>query len=666
MTADTQSPPPAQAEQTVESLRRELTEVHGELQRTNSELLQLTLELEDRVAERTAALRRSEEELRRHRDHLQETVAERTAALEALNRRLKDKLNELQASEERFRSLVVTIPDIVYRIDGDGHFTFVNNAIRRLGYEPETLYGEHFSKIILPADVPAVSRREVLPRLAGRVAKDAETPKLFDERRTGERRTTGLEIRLVARDRGESPGLLQSLGPEAVAVEVNSAGMYSLDLGSREPVFLGTVGVIRDISERKSIEKSLRDSETRLKTIFRHTEAGILLIDVRTRQIKDANPSALAMIGAGMAQVAGTVCHRFVCPAEENQCPVLDLNQKVDRAERTLITIDGRAIPILKTVAPLELDGHPYLLESFVDISDLKKAEAALQRSHDELERRIEARTQALRTTNASLQREVKERTRVQEELQRLLEELKDSQAQLIEAEKMGALGTLTAGIAHELNNPMMGILNFTEYCLKHTDPQDRRYAVLHDTERETLRCIDIVKSLLIFSRRDGAPTEPDQAVDIETLFDRIFRLLQYRIERENVTVQRDRNPEPCQIRTRVGNLHQVLLNLVVNALDAVEAQPEKVIRVRTRLEGAALAVRIEDTGCGIAPELVSRIFDPFFTTKPPGRGTGLGLSVCHSLVAACRGRISCQSQPDAGTCFTLTLPLGRPDAGAA
>jgi PAS domain-containing protein len=190
-----------QAQEEIRRLQNQLAEAHDELEATNSDLLQLTLELDDRVAARTRELVavnqrlekeveeriKAEAQVRRHRDHLEEIVSERTAELKTTNRQLTSNLKELALSEERFRSLVTTIPDIIYRIDENGYFTFVNDAVTLLGWSPDDLIGRHFSAFILPADVDAVSRDRVLPRYAGQILGDGKAPKLFDERRTRER-----------------------------------------------------------------------------------------------------------------------------------------------------------------------------------------------------------------------------------------------------------------------------------------------------------------------------------------------------------------------------------------------------------------------------------------------------------------------------------------------
>ena len=146
---------------------------------------------------------------------------------------------------------------------------------------------------------------------------------------------------------------------------------------------VGLVGMSQDITARKQAEELLKESEARLKTLLSAIQTGVMVIDAETHAIVDANDVALQLIGAPREQVVGAVCHRYVCPAEKGRCPVTDLGKSVDHAERVLLNARGESVPIIKNVTPITLDGRERLLETFVDITDRKRAEAELQAQRD-------------------------------------------------------------------------------------------------------------------------------------------------------------------------------------------------------------------------------------------------------------------------------------------
>ncbi|HEX7588349.1 MAG TPA: PAS domain S-box protein, partial [Anaerolineae bacterium] len=150
---------------------------------------------------------------------------------------------------------------------------------------------------------------------------------------------------------------------------------------------IGLLGVGRDITERKRVEQALVESESRLKTILEKIPTGIMIVDPATHTIVDINPLAAAWVGAPAAEIIGTVCHKYVCPAECGQCPITDLGQAVDNAERVLLTAGGRRLPVIKTVTTVMLNGREHLLESLVDITDRKRSEEQLKylSTHDTL-----------------------------------------------------------------------------------------------------------------------------------------------------------------------------------------------------------------------------------------------------------------------------------------
>lgn len=202
------------------------------------------------------------------------------ALLENANQELEKRLRELRESEERFRTVVLTIPDIIYRIDETGRFIFVNQSVRNFGYEPDELIGRNFSEILLPVEADSVAREKVLPRYAGKITGAENAPKLFDERRTAERRTTGLEVRVLLKDgTRQARAVVESAGSDFIIAEINSSGLFEVNPHTKNRVFLGTVGVIRDITERKKFEEELDLHRVNLEN----------LVSVRTEELRRVN-----------------------------------------------------------------------------------------------------------------------------------------------------------------------------------------------------------------------------------------------------------------------------------------------------------------------------------------------------------------------------------------
>ncbi|MGA1826325.1 MAG: ATP-binding protein [bacterium] len=244
------------------------------------------------------------------------------------------------------------------------------------------------------------------------------------------------------------------------------------------------------------------------------------------------------------------------------------------------------------------------------------------------------------------------------EERQKAEKQFKESQALLIQAEKMGTIGTMTAGIAHELNNPMMGVLNFIQYCIKHTSRDNKIYEVLLDAVQEAKRCIDILRDLLSFTHMEREGEEDFQRESISEIFETAARLLTYKIEKSHVTIRQHIDENTPKILMRVNSMQQVLFNILLNALDAIEDSEQKEIDVTIRSKEDFVEIIISDSGPGIEAKNMKKIFEPFFTTKPPGSGTGLGLSVCRNIIKMHRGKILCDSKIGEGTQFIILLPL--------
>ncbi len=234
--------------------------------------------------------------------------------------------------------------------------------------------------------------------------------------------------------------------------------------------------------------------------------------------------------------------------------------------------------------------------------------------------------------------------------------DLKRLEEQLIQAEKLAAMGQMLAGVAHELNNPLTAILGVTELLRERQGEDDSTKRQLELTHRQARRAARIVQNLLEFSRPASPQKKP---LDLSNLLDRTLQLHEHSLRRNNVEVDFRLQPDLPGVIGDANQLIQVFLNLITNAEQAIrEVRDTGRIQIRAGRNGNQLAITVQDDGVGIRPESLPRIFDPFYTTKRPGGGTGLGLSICMSIIREHGGNIEAETLPAGGSAFTIYLPI--------
>jgi two-component system NtrC family sensor kinase len=241
------------------------------------------------------------------------------------------------------------------------------------------------------------------------------------------------------------------------------------------------------------------------------------------------------------------------------------------------------------------------------------------------------------------------------------MRELTQTQQQLIQSAKLAAVGELGAGVAHEINNPLMIILGNCELALRDVPAEGRAAKRLKIIEAEATRAGKITRDLLNFARHREPRREP---VAVEALVERAVELLGTKLARNRVAVRTVLHPGMPSILGDADHLTQVLLNLGGNAVDAMPEGGELVFQTELRPESDAVVIKVIDSGVGMTAEHARRIFEPFYTTKGRGKGTGLGLAICRELATALGGRLSVTSAPGVGSTFTVRLPRD-PQAGA-
>lgn len=238
---------------------------------------------------------------------------------------------------------------------------------------------------------------------------------------------------------------------------------------------------------------------------------------------------------------------------------------------------------------------------------------------------------------------------------------LSRTQEQLLQSEKLAAMGRLTSQLAHELNNPLYGIMNTLELMKTEIPPANKRRRLLDMALSESMRLTDMLRKMLSFSKPDQ---ERRCTVDMNTILDEILLLHEKQLREVDIKISADLQEDLKPIWASKNQMRQVFLNMVSNAKDAM---PEGgTLSVRTRGDGKQIRVKVADNGIGIKPENLDRIFDTFFTTKVDSeRGVGLGLSVCYGFIKDHGGDIQVQSKVGEGTTFTIILPVSEHETEA-
>jgi PAS domain S-box-containing protein len=394
-----------------------------------------------------------------------------------------------------------------------------------------------------------------------------------------------------------------------------------------------------------------------LETIIEHLPAMVFVKRAEDLRFVRFNRAGENLLGLRRAELLGRNDYDFFPEQQADffvakdrqvlaQGHVEDIPAEPIQTPRGTRWLHTRKIPVVE-------DGVPrYLLGVSIDITEVRRAEEALRTSHAELERRVAERT-------ADLEREVEERRRTEDALRRV-------QEQLLHAQKMEAIGRLAGGVAHDFNNLLTVVLSYTSLLLPSFGPHDRRREFVDEMRRAGERGAALTQQLLAFSRQQVIqPTVLDLAQIVGDMNAMIRRLVG-----EDVIVEAAIAPDLGCIKADAGSIEQVILNLVINARDAMpgggtltlEARNVDVDEAHGRehlggLSGAHVRLAVRDTGVGMDPATQQRIFEPFFTTKPKGKGTGLGLATVFGIVTQAGGHIQVHSEPGEGTTFEVYLP---------
>jgi signal transduction histidine kinase/CheY-like chemotaxis protein len=286
----------------------------------------------------------------------------------------------------------------------------------------------------------------------------------------------------------------------------------------------------------------------------------------------------------------------------------------------------------------------------------VERAAIALHDAKNDLERLVSERTAELTSANVALTSEIAARREAEDTIRRDLEARKQLEARVAAADRMAVVGTLTAGIGHEINNPLAVIIASLTYVgenLRDVDPGT--LDALRDAQAAARRAGEIVQNMRVFVQSNNSVDFADVRRVVTSTVQMVSNEIRHRARLELDIVD---TPHVALPESQLG---QIMLNLLTNAAHALPDNADSVVRIEVRCIAEKIRIRVSDTGTGIPADLRTRIFEPFFTTKPIGVGTGLGLWVCHHIVTSAGGHIELEESSDHGTTFRIELPISRP-----
>ncbi|MHA1357446.1 MAG: PAS domain S-box protein [Candidatus Helarchaeota archaeon] len=536
----------------------------------------------------------------------------------------------LKESEELYKALLRLSPDAVTVTDLQGNITAISEQSLKLnGFDKvEELIGRNAFTLIHPKD-----QQRAIENLNKTL-------------------TTGfvnnLEYTLLRKDGTTFLG------------ELNSALLRDASGKPR-----GFIAIVRDISERKRAEEELKASEERYRDLVENINEVIFRVD-STGKITYISPYLKTLLGFTPDEVINLTFEKFLLPTDLN----LFLNNFLEILKGQPSVFEFRARSKSREIRWLRSNIRPIFKfdkvvgaqGSFWDITELKEAEAMRQNYTEKLEKEVQLKTQELKTER--------------DELQKALEDLKNTQNRLIQTEKMASIGILAAGVAHEINNPLMAVINYAYIVdselntIPEIDVTKKPYTFLKGIIKEGQRISSIVNDLLTFAREDQSQLAYH---DIREIIESCIPLIQPKLNSSMIHLNLEFADDLPSIYVKPQKIKQVFLNIFQNSIAALDEKfgqtspsGTKNILVKTSKlrdnDRTFIQITFKDNGQGIRPENLPRIFDPFFTTKiyTKEQGTGLGLSISYGIIKDHGGDIKVNSRWMKETEVNVLLPINN------
>ncbi|MBP1741745.1 MAG: sensor signal transduction histidine kinase [Deltaproteobacteria bacterium] len=377
---------------------------------------------------------------------------------------------------------------------------------------------------------------------------------------------------------------------------------------------------LRDVTRIKTLERTLEETREFLEKVIQSSASAIVAADL-DGNILIMNRAAEALFGFSIREAKGKKSVIDLYPPGKAK----ELMREMRKGKR-----GGKGKLPLTKVNILNVKGEVIPVEVTASIIYEQKKEVATMGIYNDLRDKLAVE-----------------------------KALKETQAQLSQSEKMASLGQLAAGVAHEVNNPLTGILLYASMALEQMDKDDPMREHLGYIVEDVNRCKGIVKNLLAYSRRS---TTTREIIPLNDLVHQSLNLIRDQKLFGNIVVVKELSEEMMMVHADKNQLAQVLINLILNACAAMSGEGVLTFRTYRDKPNKLAYLEVKDNGCGIAEENLPKIFDPFFTTKEPGKGTGLGLSTSLGIIQESGGRLSVRETGPQGTTFVVELPLFVPE----
>ncbi|MFD1381919.1 ATP-binding protein [Rhodanobacter aciditrophus] len=412
----------------------------------------------------------------------------------------------------------------------------------------------------------------------------------------------------------------------------------------------------RMLQERSDAIEMAYHNQAYIREVIQHTQAGLVTLDGQ-RRIEALNPAVEKLVASPLSGLIGQPLTELFWPSETDQTRWMKaLQADFDNAVNRSTTVEGtlqieghrEGVAVEATICELQLPNRRSYLVTFHDMTERKRYEQEITAARHALELRVKERTFELEESNHLLRHEIAEH--------------KTTQQELIQTAKLAVLGQMSAGLNHELNQPLTAIRSFAENGLKLLERERYELAKgnLQQINQLGHHMGDIIARFKVFARKGNVAHTP---IDVQSAINGALKIMQPRLKEASIQVQSPQSVELAVLADMVF-LEQVLVNLLANATDAImEAQPEdKWIKIAVDSDDSQARIFVQDSGKGLSEEALAHLFEPFYTSKPSGLGLGLGLSISQRIMDSMNGDLSACNPTEGGAQFCVTLNLFLPD----